>query len=238
MVSSLCISLFSNASADETPHTGPEPHRALHLLEALQLFGTTFMEPLELPLRQLKPGTTNAFTAQLSSEAEPASSRVALRASRILDALWRSEACGGPSRSSHAGEEAGIPPLPPSPLPAGLVEAVPVELLAPLREEGQRRRLFLAAALLPLRGLAANDKGNKWCWSGEHIIANGLKVSGLAELSSRVRHADRLFRHSSERQTREIQKRRLRALSTCSKRPRWTALSLRTPSIEASGSRR
>lgn len=82
-----------------------------------------------------------------------------LAAARHLDLLW-SEAKALPARSSD----------------------IPHWLTEPLLNEESRRLLFYCAALLPLQQMEWEEKKGKWCWAGECVVMNGLKVSQAAGL--------------------------------------------------------
>lgn len=132
----------------------------------------------------------------------------AMRATRILDALWHNVAAEDgdvsmtPLRLSDtdpapgsAGSHAPAPvpspseaavasdrpfsALPHSPLPKVLLDKISagLDMRSTLEDTELRRRLFLAAALVPLRGCSWEEKKGKWAWAGEAVVSLGLKVS-------------------------------------------------------------
>lgn len=83
-------------------------------------------------------------------------------------------------RSSSSSKNS-IPTLPSSSnLSPTILEKIPVELLEPLRSSENRRRLFLACSLLPIKELEIEEiKGNgvgKWKKVSEDVVLIGLKV--------------------------------------------------------------
>lgn len=115
-------------------------------------------------MRRLPFATSKCTKAEVGSECEPIPADAPLRSlhsARIVDALCRQAAC--------AAER------PESPFPPGFLARLPPGFLAPLTEREERRRLFMLFAM-PLQGRAVADGKSAWCWAGERVIANGLKV--------------------------------------------------------------
>jgi len=115
-------------------------------------------------MRRLPFATSKCTKAELGPQCEPIpveAPLTALRSARIIDALCR--------------QAAGAEARPESPFPAGFLAQLPQSFLAPLTDREERRRLFMLFAM-PLQGRAVVDGKSAWCWAGERVIANGLKV--------------------------------------------------------------
>ncbi|CEH17580.1 tRNA nucleotidyltransferase/poly(A) polymerase [Ceraceosorus bombacis] len=156
---------------------GADPHRAIHLLHALGLYPLVFLSPLSEPLKQLPLGSTTVNSDALGGEATVQPAQTALLASCILDRMYRSvlpEALP----TLHFKDRRPVQDHPRLELffDSDLFREQAQGLLAALKDKEQRRRMFLAAALLPLRHAAAHERLEKWCWAGEHVIHHGLKL--------------------------------------------------------------
>lgn len=137
---------------------GPDPKGAIDLIEELGLFHVVFAPLADDHVRG-------------SADKSPA---VAHRAVETVAALWHeyqrrmAEQRRFGSTSNGASEQ------------NALACHVSDAFLAPLAEKESRRLLFYSAALLGLRDQEWEEKKAKWFWSGEAVVARGLKVSAAA----------------------------------------------------------
>ncbi|PWN46156.1 hypothetical protein IE81DRAFT_319544 [Ceraceosorus guamensis] len=155
---------------------GADPHRAIHLLHALGLYPLVFLWPLSEPLKQLPPGSTTVNADALGGEATVQPAQTALLASYILDGFYRLVLPDAPPTLHFEDRRTVLNSAGLDYFFGAYLHVRETGLLAPLKDKEQRRRLFLAAALLPLRHVAAHERLEKWCWAGEHVIHNGLKL--------------------------------------------------------------
>lgn len=152
----------------------------------------------------MKPSKSINESGQLIETHQPSSPKneiVAFSFARILDACWKSISQPDQMDLDQHSSNSNLSTLPTSPIPISLLEKIPQALLIPLKEADIRRRLFLAASLVPVKDLEIIEKkGNgleKWKKVSEEIVLNGLKVSLLSSTQLFFALASRKFEVNS-----------------------------------------
>ncbi len=150
--------------------TGPDPYGAVQLLQELDLLELVFFPPHEVAVFDFE--TSEDETADVlglaanldparTSASTPGPSILSIYAARLLNALhWRANGKGCDFADNDA---------------ASLASSVDAFFLQPLTDVEQRRRLYYAAVLLPLRHKLYKEK-KKFAWAGEAVIMDGLKL--------------------------------------------------------------